>query len=101
MAKIDPKDLEALSTSGIEVKTDANGYAIGFKGPWLPDWYDDRMEMMRENQAQHEKDVLAKQGLNAQAQTPEQAKNLQRGINLAKQRKEKALDAAEVVKVNQ
>lgn len=96
MAKIDPKDLEFAAQQGIEMKKDNNGAVIGYKGPWLPHWYDNYTEMLRENQNELRIQRQTKAGLNAHAQTPEQAKEFEKRKKVAMVRKEKAEMAAEM-----
>lgn len=100
MAKVDIKDLEVLEKQGVEVKTDKQGNILGFKGPWLPDWYDDRMEMMRENQRELNRIRCEKLGLNEHGQTKEQQKAFEKRKAVAEEKKRKAELAAEIAVQN-
>lgn len=96
MAKIDPKDLEVMEKQGVEIKKDTLGNVLAYKGPWLPDWYDDRMEMMRDNQKELNRQKCAKLGLNEHGQTKEQQESFKKRKAVSEEKKRKAEIAAEM-----
>ena len=98
--KIDPKELEVAATTGIEIKYNTQGQPIGYKGPWLPDWYDNYTECLRENQFEKRRIDAKKMGLNEHLQTPEQEKAFKKRQEIQLKRKEKAETAAEMVAQN-
>ena len=90
MSKIDPEALEIQATGSMVVKTDANGAVIGWKGPWLPDWYDNYTECLKDNQTELRRKQLARDGRNEQGQTKEQEKEFKHRQAVQLQRKQKA-----------
>lgn len=91
MSRVDPEMLDQMeSGSGIQTKKDAYGTILAWKGPWLPDWYDNYTEMLRENQNARRVELLKKAGLNENAQTPEQAKAFKEKQKIQMIRKQKA-----------
>lgn len=101
MSIIDPKLLKQIEIGGgIEIKRNLQGLPVAYKGPHLPDWYDNYMECLKDNQNENRKVMLAKEGKNFQMQTPEQEKAFNKRLALSKQRKEKAELAAEMALQN-
>ena len=94
--KIEVSDLKEMEQSGIEIRKDRYGNSIGYKGPWLPDWYDNYTEMLRENQKARRIALNTEAGLNEHAQTKEQADAFKKRQKLAEDRKRKAELAAEM-----
>ena len=95
--KIDPKVLEIEAMQGtIEIKYNAQGQPIGWKGPWLPDWYDNYQECLKENQWAKRKLDYSKEGKNEHGQTPEQEKEFKKRQAVQLDRKRKAELAAEM-----
>lgn len=97
--RIDPKELDtALKGTGLQVKTNADGQPIAWKGPYSADWFDNYTECLRENQHARRTSLLAKEGKNAQGQTKDQEKefNDRKRIQvIRKQKSEAALLASE------
>lgn len=98
--KLDPKDLELQAKSGIETKFDQQGRPLAYKGPHLPDWYDNYNEMLKENQWAKRKQDYAREGKNEHGQTPEQEKEFKKRQAVQLERKKKAELAAEIAVQN-
>lgn len=97
MSIIDPRLLTQIEKGGgIEIKRNLQGLPVAYKGPHLPDWYDNYMECLKDNQNENRRLSLAKEGKNFHMQTPEQEKAFNKRVLIAKQRKEKAELAAEM-----
>ncbi len=97
MSKIDPAMLDQLDTGWV-FKRDQYGNILACKGPWLPDYFDNYTEALRENQNANRVSKLKAQGLNPQGQTEAQSKAFEnkRKIQLIKKEKaETALLASE------
>lgn len=69
----------------------------GWKGPWLPDYYDNRKECWRENIAFKRVQERKAAGQNEHGQTPEQEKAFKARLERAKLIKEKAEVAEQMV----
>lgn len=94
MSKIDPEMLDQIERQrGIEMKKDGDGNVLAWKGPWLPDWFDNYTECLRENQNARRVQKLRDAGLNENGQTKEQAKAFSEKQRIQKIRKQKAEDA--------
>ena len=73
MSKIDPEMLDQIEAGrGIETKRDKEGNILAWKGPWLPDWFDNYTECLRENQNARRVRLFKEAGLNEHGQTKEQ-----------------------------
>ena len=95
MPRIDPKDLEHLEErSKSLIVEDPPG---AFKGPWLPDKFDNRSEAWKENIAWLRNKTRAEAGQNEQGQTPEQEKAYKERLKEALRMKEKAKLAEQMV----
>lgn len=94
--RVDETLLKEAETSGMIPRRDAHGNIIAWKGPWLPHWYDNYMEALRENQNEHRIQEHKKIGLNEQGQTKEQEVQFKRDQQLAKDKQRKAELAAEM-----
>lgn len=91
MSKIDPIVLDQIEAgASMQVKSDSNGMPIAWKGPWLPDWFDNYMECHKENQAALRIKKLKAEGKNENGQTPEQEKEFKHRAEIQQQRKQKA-----------
>jgi hypothetical protein len=91
MSKIDPEMLDQIgSASGIEYKKDNHGNILAVKGPWLPDWFDNYTECLRENQNARRIQLLQKAGKNPNGQTKEVAKAFEDRKKIQLIRKERA-----------
>lgn len=91
MSKIDPEMLDQIEAGrGMETKRDKEGNILAWKGPWLPDYFDNYTECLRENQNARRIKLLKDAGLNASGQTPEQQKAFEQRASIQKVRKEKA-----------
>lgn len=95
MPRVPEEFLKEAEVQGIEYKTDKNGALLGIKGPWLPHWYDNYTEMLRENMNERRTQVNKQHGLNEHGQTPAQEKSMQR----EKIRTDKLKDKAELAGV--
>lgn len=94
MSKIDPEMLDSIDAGrGMTTKKDNDGNILAWKGPWLPDWYDNYTECLRENQNARRVQLLKQAGLNEHGQTPQQAKDFQKRKEVQTIRKEKAESA--------
>ena len=91
MSKIDPEMLDQIDLGrGITTKRDNDGNILAWKGPWLPDWYDNYTECLRCNQDELRKKKLRDAGLNEHDQTKEQAQAFEKRKQVQTVRKEKA-----------
>jgi hypothetical protein len=91
MSKIDPEMLDQIDTGrGMTTKRDNDGNILAWKGPWLPDWFDNYTECLRENQNARRVKLLRDAGLNEHGQTKEQAEAFQKRKQVQTIRKEKA-----------
>lgn len=94
MAKINPEEMQEIEQGGgIEIKTNQHGQTIGWKGRYLPDYFDNYTECLRLNQDARRVQLLAAEGKNDQGQTKEQQKAFTERQKIQKIRKEKAEDA--------
>ena len=91
MSKIDISMLDK-NLGGWESKTDQYGNQA-FKGPFLPDWFDDRLECHKANQEFLRISKLQKLGLNEHGQTKEQQKAFEKRKEIQLIRKEHAESA--------
>lgn len=91
MSKIDPEMLDHIDSGrGMTTKKDNDGNVLAWKGPWLPDWFDNYTECLRENQNARRIQLLKNAGLNENGQTQEQAKEFEKRKKVQTVRKEKA-----------
>lgn len=91
MSKIDPEMLDQIESGrGIEFKKDNYGNVLACKGPWLPDWFDNYTECLRENQNARRIQLLREAGLNEHGQTKDQQKAFETRKKVQMIRKEKA-----------
>lgn len=94
MSRIDPKALDHVQAmSGIVIKSDAHGMPLAYKGPHLPDYFDNYTECLKENSAALRKSTLKAKGLNEHGQTPEQEKSFKQRQQVRLARKKKSEDA--------
>lgn len=91
MSKIDPEMLDVMESGrGMTTKRDNDGNILAWKGPWLPDWFDNYTECLRENQNARRIQLLKQAGLNEQAQTKDQQSAFEKRHDVQMIRKEKA-----------
>lgn len=91
MSKIDPEMLDQIDTGhGITTKKDNNGNVLAWKGPWLPDWFDNYTECLRENQNAKRVQVFKNAGLNNHGQSQAEAKAFDDKKKIQMVRKQKA-----------
>jgi hypothetical protein len=94
MSRIDPEMLDQIERQrGMEMKKDNDGNVLAWKGPWLPDWFDNYTECLRENQNARRVQKLKDAGLNEHGQTKEEAKSFEDRKKIQLIRKQKAEDA--------
>ena len=100
MPKIDESQFKTMVRDDPRIERKiVNGFPY-FKGPWLPDWYDNYVEMLRDNQNVRRIKLQKDMGLNEHAQTPEQEKAFFKKKAVQEDRRKKAELAAEMVKQN-
>lgn len=94
MPEVNIKEIEKTAESE-KLADDVERKVIGgksyYKGKYLEKWYDNYDECVRSNSAQHNADVLKKQGLNEHGQSKEQVKKMKERADLLAKR-EDAMD---------
>ena len=91
MSKIDPEMLDQIEQGrGMELRKDKDGNILAWKGPWLPDWFDNYTECLRENQNARREKLLREAGLNKHGQTKDQFAAFEKRGKIQTIRKEKA-----------
>ena len=100
MAKVDEAQFRAMVKDDPRIERKVvNGFTY-FKGPWLPEWYDNYIEMLKENQNARRIKILKDGGFNEHGQTPDQEKAFFKKKAVQDDRRKKAELAAEMVKQN-
>ena len=100
MSKVDESQFKLMEKNDPRIeRKNINGMTY-FKGPWLPDWYDNYVEMLKENQSARRIKLQRDAGLNDQGQTPDQEKAFLKKKAVQEDRRKKAELAAEMVKQN-
>lgn len=101
MAIIPEEQLKQQEEMGTQYRRDSEGNVLGIKMRFLPDWYDNFTECLKDNQRQRQVLLWKQEGKNEQGQTPAQEADFKKRQKIAEQRKRQAELAVEMAEQSQ